>query len=98
MSEKPIIIKTAKTDNVGIVVNLNGLPKGTLLDDGTLLSENVPIGHKVALNDISEGDKIIRYGQIIGYANKTDHAWRMGPGIHDFTSATTGSGFYTVNG
>src|SRR5665647_2220466 len=70
MSEKPIIIKTAKADNVGIVANLNGLPKGTLLDDGTLLSENVPIGHKVALSDIREGGKIIRYSQIIGYANK----------------------------
>jgi galactarate dehydratase len=70
MSEKPIIIITAKADNVGIVVNLNGLPKGTLLDDGTLLSEDIPIGHKVALRDIGEGDKIIRYSQIIGYANK----------------------------
>ena len=70
MSEKPIIIKTAKADNVGIVANLNGLPKGTLLDDGTLFSENIPIGHKVALCDIREGDKIIRYSQIIGYANK----------------------------
>ena len=70
MPEKPIIIKTAKADNVGIVVNLNGLPKGTLLDDGTMLSENVPIGHKVALYDIGKGDKIIRYSQIIGYANK----------------------------
>ena len=70
MSEKPIIIKTAKTDNVGVVANLNGLNKGTILDDGTLLSENVPIGHKVALCNIIEGDKIIRYGQIIGYANK----------------------------
>ena len=70
MPEKPIIIKTAKADNVGIVANLNGLPKGTLLDDGTLLSDNVPIGHKVALSDIREGDKIIRYSQIIGYANR----------------------------
>jgi len=70
MPEKPIIIKTAQADNVGIVVNLSGLPEGTLLDDGTLLSENVPIGHKVALYDISDGDKIIRYSQIIGYANK----------------------------
>jgi galactarate dehydratase len=70
MPEKPIIIKTANADNVGIVVNLNGLPKGTLLDDGTLLSENVPIGHKVALYDIIEGDKIIRYNQIIGYSNR----------------------------
>lgn len=49
MSEKPIIIKTAKEDNVGVVANLNGLNKGTILDGGTLLSENVPIGHKVAL-------------------------------------------------
>ncbi len=70
MTEKPVIIKTSKKDNVGIVVNLNGLPKETLLDDGTLLSENVPMGHKVAFKDISKGGKIIRYGMIIGYANK----------------------------
>jgi galactarate dehydratase len=70
MTEKPIIIRTSKEDNVGIVVNLNGLPGETLLEDGTLLSENVPMGHKVALNDISKGGKIIRYGQIIGYAKK----------------------------
>jgi galactarate dehydratase len=70
MQEKPIIIKTAQADNVGIVVNLNGLPKGTMLDNGTMLSEYIPIGHKVALCDIREGDKIIRYSQIIGYANK----------------------------
>jgi len=70
MSEKPIIIITSKADNVGIVANLNGLPEGTLLEDGTLLSENIPIGHKVALYDIADGDKIIRYGQIIGSANR----------------------------
>jgi len=70
MTEKPKIIKTAKTDNVGIVVNLNGLPKGTLLDDGTLLSADVPTGHKVALSDINKDDKIIRYSQIIGYAKR----------------------------
>jgi galactarate dehydratase len=70
MAEKPIVIKAAKADNVGIVANLNGLPKGTFLDDGTILSENIPSGHKVALSNVSKGDKIIRYGQIIGYANK----------------------------
>jgi len=68
MSEKPIIIKAAHSDNVGIVVNLNGLPKDTMLDDGTILSEYIPIGHKVALFDIPENGEIIRYGQIIGYA------------------------------
>ncbi len=70
MPEKPIIIRTAKADNVGIVANLNGLPEGTLTDDGTLLSEYVPIGHKIALSDIIKGGKIIRYGQIIGYASR----------------------------
>jgi len=68
MREKPIIIKTEKADNVGIVANLSGLPEGTLLSDGTTLADNVPIGHKVALSDLGEGDKIIRYGQVIGYA------------------------------
>ena len=70
MTEKPIIIKTTAADNVGIVVNLNGLPKGTQLDDGTLLSDDIPIGHKVALYDINKGDKIIRYSQTIGYATR----------------------------
>jgi galactarate dehydratase len=70
MLEKPIIIITSKDDNVGVVANLSGLSQGTLLEDGTLLAEDVPIGHKVALHHISKGDKIIRYGQTIGYANK----------------------------
>lgn len=70
MPEKPIIIKTAKADNVGIVANLNGLTKGSVLDDGTPLSENVPPGHKIALCEIKEGDGIIRYNHVIGYSNK----------------------------
>jgi galactarate dehydratase len=70
MVEKPIVIKTAESDNVGVIVNLKGLPGGTLLEDGTCLSENIPSGHKVALSDISRGASIIRYGQIIGHANK----------------------------
>jgi galactarate dehydratase len=70
MLNKPIIIKTDIADNVGIVVNQNGLPEGTLLDDGTLLSEHIPFGHKVALCSIGKGNEIIRYGQIIGYASR----------------------------
>ncbi len=70
MSESPIIIKIAKEDNVGIVANDTGLKRGTNLGDGIRLSHNVPAGHKVALADIPVGGKIIRYGQIIGYANR----------------------------
>jgi len=68
MADKPIVIRTSETDNVGVVASLGGLPAGTVLEDGTRLSENVPIGHKVALEDIADGGKITRYGEIIGFA------------------------------
>ena len=65
-----ILIKTTETDNVGIVANELGMQKGTMVDDGFALLEFVPNGHKVALRDIKEGEGIIRYGQIIAYADK----------------------------
>ena len=68
MAEAPIIIRTTKDDNVGIVANTGGLQKGTILNEGIILSDNIPTGHKVALSGIPEGGKIIRYGQVIGYA------------------------------
>lgn len=30
---------------------------------------NVPYGHKIALKDLSPGDKIMKYGECIGVAN-----------------------------
>ena len=68
MPEAPIIIRTTKEDNVGIVANTGGLQKSRILNDGIILSDDIPTGHKVALTDIPEGGKIIRYGQVIGYA------------------------------
>ncbi len=68
MMEAPIIIKTAKEDNVGIVANTGGLKKGSVLSEGIILSDDIPAGHKVALTVVPEGGKIIRYGQVIGYA------------------------------
>jgi galactarate dehydratase len=68
-SDTHIVIKTTETDNVGIIVNSGGLKKGAILNDGTQLMEFIPMGHKVALQNIGEGEKIIRYGQSIGFAN-----------------------------
>ena len=65
---EPIIIITSETDNVGVVANEEGLPKGTKLKNGILLVQDIPSGHKVALTAIGEGERIIRYGQTIGYA------------------------------
>ncbi len=63
-----IVIKTSPTDNVGIVCNLTGLKKGAKVLNEVVLQQDIPMGHKVALVDINEGEKVIRYGEIIGYA------------------------------
>ena len=63
-----IVIKTSETDNVGIIANFVGFKKDDILKNGITLMENVPMGHKVALSNLGEGDKIVRYGQTIGIA------------------------------
>ena len=65
---KPLCIKVNETDNVAIVVNSGGLPAGTVFDDGLTLREHVPQGHKVALIDLAQDAAILRYGEVIGYA------------------------------
>ncbi|MFV0447066.1 MAG: galactarate dehydratase [Vibrio sp.] len=65
----PRYIKVHPSDNVAIVVNDGGLPKGTMFNDEFQLQEDIPEGHKVALVDFAPGDKIRRYGEVIGYAN-----------------------------
>jgi galactarate dehydratase len=56
-------------DNVAIAVT--ALHQGVMPDISDLvISENIPAGHKVAVSDIVEGEDIIKYGQVIGYATK----------------------------
>jgi galactarate dehydratase len=69
-NEQPLYIKVHPNDNVAIIVNNNGLPEGTRFACGLTLIEHVPQGHKVALQAIAQNDAIIRYGEIIGYANQ----------------------------
>lgn len=64
------VIKTSPNDNVAIVANPTGLKRGAIVLDGVVLEEDIPMGHKVALKSFNEGDEVIRYGQIIGYANR----------------------------
>ena len=35
---------------------------------GILVKEAIPFGHKVAIRDITKGEKIIKYGEVIGEA------------------------------
>ena len=66
----PLRIQVHPSDNVAIVVNPEGLPGGTTFDDGLRLVEHIPQSHKVTLKRFNAGDPIVRYGQIIGHANR----------------------------
>lgn len=65
-----IVIKTNPNDNVAIVSNPSGLKRGAIVLDWVVLEEDIPMGHKIALKSLNEGEEVIRYGQIIGFANR----------------------------
>lgn len=59
-------IKINSADNVAVAINHIG--KGTVVIDGVSARNDIPQGHKIALEEIPEGSPIIRYGVILGYA------------------------------
>jgi len=70
----PQLLVHDHADNVGVVV-VEGLKAGTemlcvVTHDNSSFSmtanEDVPIGHKIALKDLSSGDTAIKYGEDIG--------------------------------
>jgi galactarate dehydratase len=64
----PLYIRLRADDNVAIVANRGGLHPGAVFADGLRLIEQIPQGHKVALEDIAAGAPIRRYGETIGHA------------------------------
>ncbi len=66
----PLTIRMNSRDNVAIVANNGGLPAGTVLSTGQILTELVPQGHKVALTELKKDDAVLRYGVPIGYATQ----------------------------
>ena len=67
---RPLYVQVHPDDNVAIVVNEGGLRAGAKFDSGLVLTENIPEAHKVALNDIPAGAPIVRYGSVIGFAER----------------------------
>jgi len=70
----PQLLVHDREDNVGVVV-IEGLTGGTDMlcvvtednsDFNMTVNEDVPIGHKVALQDFEVGDTIMKYGEDIG--------------------------------
>ncbi len=68
--QRPIYIQVHQADNVAVIATEGGLPGGTLFPCGLELKESVPQGHKIALTDLSPGEPILRYGEIIGFARR----------------------------
>ena len=71
---QPQVLVHDKRDNVGVVV-VEDLKAGAEMlcvvteDDSDFrltAKADVPIGHKVALADLKEGDTVIKYGEDIG--------------------------------
>ena len=74
MSNKPHLLVHEEADNVGVVV-IEGLTKGTDMlcvvthdnsDFQLTAKSDIPIGHKVALKDLTAGDTVMKYGEDIG--------------------------------
>ncbi len=64
-----------KKDTVGVIVAESGVKKGEALTgwvmegDGTIevkALDAVPLGHKIALKDLAEGETVLKYGHDIG--------------------------------
>lgn len=74
MSQHPHLLVHDHADNVGVVV-VEDLKAGTDMlcvithdnsDFRLTAKADIPIGHKVALKDLSEGDTVTKYGEDIG--------------------------------
>lgn len=68
-------------DSVGVAVHdieagseVSGRVQSTGQEVGLRVSDQVPLGHKVALRDITHGEPVVKYGVTIGLATSDIHA------------------------
>ena len=66
----PRYVRVHASDNVAIIVNAEGVSAGASFENGLTAAEAIPQSHKIALRDLAPGDPVLRYGQIIGHANR----------------------------
>lgn len=94
MNNSSLIYKINSSDNVGVA--LEEISAGYSAD-GVTVKEKIPFGHKVALYNIKQGDRVVKYGFPIGYAT-TDIC--AGCHIHDHNLKTLIDGelTYSYNG
>ena len=79
-------IKLHPKDNV--VVCIEPVKKGDIVSyagGSTKASEDIPIGHKMAIEHIEMGETVVKYGEIIGIASSEIEVGRH-VHIHNVTS------------
>jgi len=83
---KPKALQIDERDNVATVTSnvASGEEVDILSPDGRVIRtprvlESINLGHKVALDDLSSGDKVIKYGEVIGVASR---AIKAGEWVH----------------
>lgn len=84
------LLKIDASDNVA--VSLKELAMGVEIEfnaETLVLNNNIPLGHKVALEDIAEGEKIVKYGFPIGKAVKNI---KKGDWVHSHNMKTSLAG------
>jgi galactarate dehydratase len=67
----PLYVQIHPRDNVGIIVNAEGVKPGAAFPSGLTASENIPQSHKITLQELAQGEPVLRYGVPIGYAKRT---------------------------
>ncbi|MBQ3484173.1 MAG: altronate dehydratase [Clostridia bacterium] len=91
------LLRITPKDNVAVALSV--IEKGAAVEvDGiALTAENeIPAGHKIALADITAGEKVIKYGFPIGYA-KEDVKQGQHIHVHNLHTCLSGELEYTWN-
>lgn len=81
------VIRIQDRDNVAVAID--SIARGSEITVGgykIYVQEDVPAGHKIALCDIAAGQRVIKYGTCIGYA---DIYIRQGDWVHTHNLKTT---------
>lgn len=80
MMERKLALKVDDLDNVATLF-ANDITDGAMVEvrdkkgntEEIVVHGDVPYGHKIALCDIDEGEKIMKYGECIGAASHPIH-------------------------
>jgi len=67
-----------REDNVGVAIEdirAGDEAQGVYIEDRSMgpvikALEDIPLGHKIALRDIKAGERVIKYGRVIGVATR----------------------------